>query len=159
MISDNTATNMLISLLGFTEINGICEEYGLRQTLLARKMLDFEAAKQGRDNYTSAADMARLFFGLSDSGAELYADRALEILRRTENGGFRKYIWQDVDIAHKTGGLSGLSHDAGLWYVGEKHYYLGVLIRESSNEEGDLHCIGKIAKLIYQYQRQVMEDK
>ena len=44
--SDNTATNGVISLLGYDHVNDYCRARGLNQTSLQRKMLDFEAIAQ-----------------------------------------------------------------------------------------------------------------
>ena len=56
--SDNAATNELIDLLQMETVNNFMKELGLEHTKLQRKMMDSAAAKAGRDNYTSASDMA-----------------------------------------------------------------------------------------------------
>ena len=55
--SDNTATNILLGMLDFTYFNRWFETFGLQQTSLARKMMDFRNRKKGVENYTSAADI------------------------------------------------------------------------------------------------------
>lgn len=55
-VSDNTSTNMMMNLLGFEEINQCIKELGLKNTVLERKMQDFKALKEGRDNTISAED-------------------------------------------------------------------------------------------------------
>ena len=55
-ISDNTATNMMMNMLGFDEINQCIKDLGLENTILQRRMFDFKALKEGRDNTISAAD-------------------------------------------------------------------------------------------------------
>ncbi len=57
-VSDNTAANLLIDRLGMDAVNGGFRELGLSGTVLGRKMLDFEAKKAGKDNFTTAGDMA-----------------------------------------------------------------------------------------------------
>ena len=54
--SDNTATNLLINIAGMDEINRHIKEIGCKNTVLARKMMDFKAREEGRDNYTSLED-------------------------------------------------------------------------------------------------------
>ena len=51
--SDNTATNILIDSLGIAQINATCKKMGWNETILGRKMMDFEAKAAGKDNYTS----------------------------------------------------------------------------------------------------------
>ena len=58
--SDNTCTNMLIDLLGFDAVNEEIQRQGMEHTQLRRKMMDFEAARQGKENVTSPGDMGRV---------------------------------------------------------------------------------------------------
>ncbi|WP_288218013.1 serine hydrolase, partial [uncultured Fusobacterium sp.] len=57
ILSDNMATNILIDYLSMDYINNIIRENGFKSTILQRKMLDFKAAKEGRENYTSPRDV------------------------------------------------------------------------------------------------------
>ena len=59
MVSDNTATNELISLVGFEKINECAKNLGLKKTVLNRYMMDETAVKQGSDNYTCASDVVK----------------------------------------------------------------------------------------------------
>jgi len=57
VLSDNTATNVLIGLLGAECINAAACSVGTKNTVLERKMLDWDAVSAGRNNYTSAEDL------------------------------------------------------------------------------------------------------
>lgn len=56
--SDNTATNMVINLLGMSTVNEYLQMNGYTDTILQRKMMDFGS---GRENYTSAKDLGTIF--------------------------------------------------------------------------------------------------
>lgn len=58
ILSDNTATNVLIDRLGIDEINKTIKNLGLKNTILSRKMYDMESKKLGNENYFSLSDMA-----------------------------------------------------------------------------------------------------
>ena len=60
-VSDNTATNVLLDAVGPDNVTSFCAGLGLQNTLCRRKMLDFEAARAGRDNVTTALDQRRLY--------------------------------------------------------------------------------------------------
>lgn len=61
ILSDNTATNVLIHRLGMEEINAYGRSIGLRLSRVERVMLDFAAIEQGRNNYTSAREQCRMY--------------------------------------------------------------------------------------------------
>ncbi|MBR3795942.1 MAG: serine hydrolase [Clostridia bacterium] len=50
--SNNSATNVLIDLLGMDKVNAFSKHIGLQDTILRRHMLDYESARQGRENRT-----------------------------------------------------------------------------------------------------------
>src|SRR5699024_9407073 len=66
-LSDNTATNVLIDLLGFSAIEQHMLRMGLVDTRLRRRMLDQRASAQGRENVATSAELARLLDRLSAS--------------------------------------------------------------------------------------------
>lgn len=182
--SDNTATNVLIDWLGMDAVNETARLLGLRHTVLRRKMLDFEAAQEGRDNTTSAADQYKIFaafycgapqacdaprerneqkkktanIGLqhnakaqvqtqtvSDSEItqpqQLQAaflppalqQKARDILCAQRDGEvLLRYLWHPVRVAHKTGELDTVRHDAGVFETNEP-YFLAVLITHAAH--------------------------
>nr|AXS01304.1 Beta-lactamase [uncultured bacterium] len=141
--SDNTATNVLIEAAGMDAVNAYCAGIGLKDTVLGRRMLDFDARGRGLDNHTSARDQYILYNKLCRGeilDERLCAD-ALGILRKQRSGDIlRRYIWEDVAVAHKTGGLDHLCHDAGVFFLPQKTvatgaaatgaaaYFLGVFL-------------------------------
>jgi beta-lactamase class A len=115
-LSDNTATNQLISIIGMDNINAKCRELGLKDTVLGRKLMDFEAKKQGKDNFTSCADMLILFEKMHNN-PEQYA-LALKLLKQQLlNDLLPAYTGFKFDFAHKTGELGGVRHDVGIMYL------------------------------------------
>jgi beta-lactamase class A len=113
-ISDNTASNMLLDLLGMESINATMRELGLKGTRLERRFIDFEARKAGRDNWTTAADMALLLSHIQHNRIPS-REILLQILLRQNDYHILPAYWEDEGLfAHKTGGLPGIMHDAGI---------------------------------------------
>jgi len=115
-ISDNTAANMLLDLIGMQAVNITMQQLGLTSTWLERRFIDFDARKSGRDNWTTAGDMALL---LSYLCTELLPDheRMLNMLLCQNDRTILPAYWgEEVPFAHKTGGLPGIIHDAGILY-------------------------------------------
>lgn len=115
-ISDNTASNMLLDLVGMEAVNATMRKLGLNATRVGRRFLDFEARRAGRDNWTTAADMALLFsFFCTDllPGKDIMLRM---LLRQNDYSILPAYWGEDIPFAHKTGGLEGILHDAGILY-------------------------------------------
>ena len=116
-------------------------------------MLDFEAVRSGRNNYTSAEDQARTFtllWNRSILTPEL-CDLALETLKC--NRDFRsalRYIDVPCQVAHKTGGLDHLVHDTGIFFhpTGEA-YFFGYFVTEDADDRGE-KLIGRLNRAVYQ---------
>jgi len=151
ILSDNTSTNAIIDAMGFRAVNSFVKSLGLRHTLLQRKMLDFASRDAGIDNVTTANDMFLLYKYLFGAGRAAYAE-AISILRRQRSyDNLVRYIWEDVTVAHKTGGLDYLSHDAGVFTFNNKDVYVGVFLWDTEDINGNPPLIGRIGRMIYDY--------
>lgn len=155
--SDNTATNTVISLLGYDRINRYCAELGLTQTTAHRKMLDFKAIEEGRNNYTSPVDQYRIY-SLLYSGEilnEELREVAFDLLGRSRSfGGLQRYLPDAVTVLHKPGGLDHLDHDAGIFLVKDKPYFLGVFTWDGPALDGESmqqQLIGQLSRAVYDY--------
>jgi beta-lactamase class A len=152
--SDNTAANILIKMAGMDNVNDFCINHKMRNTVLERKMMDVNARKAGRENFTSASDMAdfleRLYMGeIIDKASSTYM---LEIMKQQlENSMMRIYIPDEIVIAHKTGELDGIAHEAGIVYCGKGDYIFVVLTWNARSNNEARQTIGKISKLAYEY--------
>lgn len=154
-VSDNTATNVLIDLVGMEAVNGLCRRWGASHTQLRRKMLDFAAQAAGRDNVTTARDQYVLYAGLyerahSQEGPWVFALDTL--LRQRCQDAFLRYLNGPVTVAHKTGGLDHVHHDAGLFLSAKRPYYLGCFTWDGPSLDGQpeqARFLGKIARRIY----------
>ena len=77
VVSDNDAANIIAEAVGLERVNELGAELGLTQTRMQRLMMDQAAVAAGRDNLTSAGDLARLL-------EELVARRGARAARRRE---------------------------------------------------------------------------
>jgi beta-lactamase class A len=150
VISDNTATNMLIDRLGgMPALNQRFKEWGLSATLLANPLPDVKAT-----NTTSPKDLAALMSQVQNGKlmSMKSRDRLLEIMRRIEND---TLLPQGLDkgatIAHKTGTLSVLLGDIGLIDTPTgKRYLASVLVKRPRNDPGAEKLVQQISRLAYQ---------
>ncbi|CAH0345770.1 serine hydrolase [Bacillus sp. CECT 9360] len=154
IVSDNTATNLLINFLGQDEINRCIKELGLDKTVLNRRMMDFEAINQGKDNLTSATDMLVCLKAIKEETflSTKSNEQILSIMRKQQMTDKLQALMdpEKVSVANKTGSLPGIVHDCAIITYGEKTAYVAVLTSVSSEEEGR-QVIAKIGKLVYEY--------
>lgn len=129
--SDNTATNVLIDLLGFDAVNDTAKRLELTQTALGRKMMDYDAIARGEDNFTCAKDLATLFLmiGREELVSPEQSQRAVEYLKaQTDALGIAQGLPEGTVFAHKTGVLEDVRHDGGIVYPTEGEPYVLVVL-------------------------------
>lgn len=125
IVSDNTATNLLMDYLGIENIQKNCEKNGWKDTQITRKMFDSESAAKGLENRTSATDVACFFQLLlkeSDSEISQVSRREmLEILfdqqcnNKLPGRIFNLPNGDRISFAHKTGDITAHEHDGGIF--------------------------------------------
>lgn len=152
IVSDNTATNMLISLLGMENINTCMDDLAMKNTMLQRRMMDLQAAADGRENITTAADIVTCLKAIH-KGDELLSSSRQQILEIMEKQQFcdklPAMMGNEVKIANKTGSLDGVSHDAAIIRYGSETVYAAILTDQISSSEESRQLISQIGKLIY----------
>ncbi len=154
ILSDNTATNMLIDVAGMDAVNKTMDSLGLKSTVLRRRMMDFAAAQAGKENETSAADLARLFAGIYTSIGlpPAYGSSMLDILKRQQiRDKLPFYLPEETIIAHKTGTLTGVEHDAGILFLPGGPYIVCVLTADLQTNYLGLQLVASIGKVIYEH--------
>lgn len=153
--SDNTATNVLIDFLGIDNINNFIKERGFKNTVLGRKMMDFEGAKAGKDNYTSAYDVFSFLEKLYNHNlvGEEEDKLMIDILsHQLDFSMMRMDMLDDLKIAHKTGDLNCLKHDVGIVYSEKVGDYIFVMFTYEAQSDGYARkLICKTSKQTYDY--------
>lgn len=120
ILSDNTATNLLIKYLGMEQINSTLGKLGLKNTKINRLLFDSKQSALGVQNYISAYDIGSLFEKMY-FGELISPESSLEMLRILKNqrlnGKIPFHIHGKMEVAHKTGEDDGITHDVGIVYA------------------------------------------
>ncbi|MCM3092865.1 MULTISPECIES: serine hydrolase [unclassified Cytobacillus] len=155
IVSDNTATNLIIELLGMEKTNQLIKSLGFNNTSLNRKMMDFAALKKGTDNTTTARDMAYGIKALAEQKllSGKYTEKALYIL---ENQQFKNKLANTIEtekikVASKTGELPGIEHDCAIFTHKGKTVYAAVLVDRLENQSAGKKVLSAIGNRISQY--------
>lgn len=122
IFSDNTATNVLIDILGMEEINETIQGLGFERTILQRKMYDTVRSAQGIQNYITAYETGRLLKMMYDGTLidRKSSETMISILKNQQLCSKIPFYLQALsdspEIAHKTGEDAGITHDVGIIY-------------------------------------------
>jgi beta-lactamase class A len=150
-VSSNFATNLLIDRLGVENIRGTVTRLGAEGMQVLRGVEDQKAFEKGLNNSTTTRGLMVLFDKLAAGTAvNAAADRdMIAILKRQKfNDAIPAGLPKDVPVAHKTGNITRIHHDAGIVY-GKRPYVVVLLVRgiQSQKESGAL--MARLSKLIY----------
>lgn len=155
IVSDNIATNILIEFLGIDKINNCMKWLGMKNSELNRKMMDFEALKNGIDNRTTASDMVACIKAM-DEGSFLSKENSAQALQIMEKQQFINKLAAAFDfgvVANKTGELPGVEHDCAIIRHNDKKVYAAVLINELTDQETGRQTLFNAGKLIAEYMK------
>ena len=153
--SDNTASNALISYLGFDAINRTARRAGMLQTHLKRHFLDWTAIVKHNENVSTARDMASLLFkiergsreGLTTIASAPSCRAMIEImLGQEDRDKIPRGLPKGTKIANKTGEITGVRSDVAIVEpFGEVPYVLVVLTKELRDYSAGIEAIARVA--------------
>ena len=144
-VSDNSAANVLIDRVGMENVNAMLDSLGLTHTRLRRKMMDAQAAKDGRENISTPREMASLLRALYEGkvlNKELSAD-FFKVLSTNKNAWIPRDLPADVRIANKPGSLEAVRNDSGIVFVQGRPYVICVMTAFLRDERDGEEAISK----------------
>jgi beta-lactamase class A len=146
VISDNTATNMLIDLVGLDSVNASAQALGLVGTRLAFKL--FGAPEGPPRNLSTPADLGRLMVLMAtravltpeacdDMLAMLGRQHSTELITRrlAEFDGFLEAgRTPTITVASKSGAIRGTRNDVGLVAAHGRSYVIAMMSKNCSDQ-------------------------
>ncbi|MCA0174135.1 serine hydrolase [Bacillus sp. RAR_GA_16] len=154
--SDNTATNQLIDLVGENKINHTMKAAGAFHSKLMRKMMDRSALKLGMDNMVSGKDtylVLREFVTqhlLSKSSMEWGVEVLLQQQFKDKFPSKIASIKENL-LAHKTGELNGVEHDAGILFTSDGPVVYAFLTAGLLENRYGREAIANAGRLLYDF--------
>ena len=151
--SSNFATNTLITLVGADAVTQTMRRLGANRIQVLRGVEDGKAFERGLNNTTTARDLATILRAIEEGkAAPPGATREmLSILLAQEfNEKIPAGLPKGIRVAHKTGEITAVSHDAAIVYPpGRRPYVLVVLTRGLTDGEKSSKLIADISSLVY----------
>ncbi|MEW5799176.1 MAG: serine hydrolase [Bacteroidota bacterium] len=152
-LSDNSATNLLIDLVGMKNVNESLGKNGVHNTKLQRVMMDYQAAKEGRENISTPKDVLTILEKLYSGTLvnKQSCDDMIAIMKMGKGGSIKDGIPADVEIANKAGDVEGVRVDAGIVYLENNPYIICVMTKMLLNENDGAKIIAAISKETFNY--------
>jgi len=146
-VSDNSAANVLIDRVGMVNVNAMLDSLGLPHTRLRRKMMDLEAAKQGRENISTPREMMTLLSAIYRGkllSKELTED-FFRVLSTNKRSWLPSELPPDAKVANKEGSLEAVRNDSGVVFVDGRPYVICVMTAFLRNERDGEEAISKVS--------------
>lgn len=153
ILSDNTATNVLIDTLGMDAVNRAVQRLGLRHTLLRRHMIDLAAARRGDENVSTTADLAALLVALHKGDGLQPGSHAelLQILKKPKVSALLRGLPVGVEAASKPGDLEGVRGDTAIVYAKNRPYVFVMMTTLLKDEQEGERVIEDASREAYEY--------
>lgn len=151
--SSNFATNTLITLVGADKVTSTMRSFGAQRIQVLRGVEDGKAFEKGLNNTTTARDLAIILRAIQE-GRAASPDATREMLEILSAQEFNEKIPAGLPagtrVAHKTGEITAVSHDAAIIYPsGRKPYVLVVLTRGLADGTKSARLIADISAIVY----------
>ena len=121
ILSDNTATNLLIDRLDMEAVNRTMAELDIPGIALRRKLFDAEQSRRGVENTVTARGIGLLLTRMATGtllGGKADSQMMSILKNQRLNGKLPFFLHgRGVKIAHKTGEDYGITHDVGVVYA------------------------------------------
>lgn len=149
VLSDNTATNMLIDKVGMENVAKTMSSLGCENTKLRRRMMDTEASARGDENVSTPAEAAKLLRLLYEgkfASREVSKD-VLGILRKEKPGDVKSALPAGVSVAFKAGSIPGVSTEWAIVELENRPYIVVVMGAYGKGEEfkGAIRDVSQVA--------------
>lgn len=153
--SSNLATNLLLGVTGSDAVNQTLRELDVEDGIeLKRGVEDELAFEKDINNMVTANGLLRILVMLAEGKAfsPALSRRMMDILHGQEfNQGIPALLPKGARVAHKTGEISTVAHDAGVVYLPKRKPYVLVILTEwDSAATGRSRTIAAISHAIYQ---------
>lgn len=134
MLSDNSATNLIIDKVGIRAVNARMDSLGLRRTRLHAKVflgtattIDTAATRIWGFGVTTPEEMGTLFEKLyrGQVVSDTASKQMIAMLRKNwDYEEIERNLPSNVSVAHKTGKLNAARHDCGIVYPRDGNDYI-----------------------------------
>lgn len=159
--SSNLATNLLVELIGVQTIQRALDELEISGLKVLRGVEDQAAFDAGINNEVTANGLLRLLRVIAEEKAysKTATDEMLAImLDQQYKSGIPAGLPKAARVAHKTGNISTVHHDAGIVYLENRKPYVLVVLTKFDHKTGRTGAVAEVSKDIFSTLAGLMND-
>lgn len=153
--SSNLATNILMEYASADSIAKTLQKIEANGVLVLRGVEDLKAYELGLNNVTTALGMMKVMEAVYRSDLVSDSSRAemMEILHRQHyNGMIPQGLPDGMKIAHKTGSITRIAHDAAIVLPEDSPPFILVILTRGWDNRSEAQAVGaKITSKVYDY--------
>jgi beta-lactamase class A len=150
--SSNLGTNLLVDVVGIPIIQAALDELEIDGIKILRGVEDNAAFAAGLNNEVTANGLLKLLRLIADGKA--YSQRACDemlkiMLDQQYRSGIPAGLPKAARVAHKTGNISTVHHDAGIVFLENRKPYVLVILTQFPAEQGRGSAVADVSRDIY----------
>lgn len=150
--SSNLATNLLVDVIGIRTVQLALDELEIDGVRVLRGVEDQRAFEAGLNNEVTANGLLKMLRLIADGKAysQQACDDMLEIMLAQQfRSGIPAGLPKAARVAHKTGNISTVHHDAGIVYLDGRKPYVLVILTQFEPEQGRGTAVADVSRDIF----------
>ncbi len=155
IMSSNLATNLIMEMVDGKNITQTMRDLGAKDIMVLRGVEDNKAFAQGLNNTTTAYDLMLIFEKMATAqmiNKKACADMINILLGQTHNTLIPALLPKQVNVAHKTGTITGVHHDSGIIFLPDgRKYVLVILSKNLVDDTAATASMARVSRMIYDY--------
>ena len=151
-LSSNLATNLLVEVVGINTVQIALDELEIDGVRVIRGVEDQAAFEAGLNNEVTANGLLKLLRLIAEERA--YSKQASEemlkiMLDQQYRSGIPAGLPKAARVAHKTGNISTVHHDAGIVFLEDRKPYVLVILTQFPAEAGRGTAVADVSRDIF----------
>ncbi|CAM4271343.1 serine hydrolase [Lacicoccus alkaliphilus] len=160
IVSDNTASNMLMEYVGFDQLAAIFKEWGIRDSMLERHFMDTSGDTSGMYNVATAEDMMTALKLVYEENAFIPEAVRLDMQKHMRESQFNDRVGgalndggdeDHITVSNKTGTIDNLEHDIGVLQSKDKTVKFSVLTSDWNSNLEARYFLNDLGKILLKY--------
>ena len=160
IVSDNTASNMLMDYVGFDTLAQSFKEWDINDSTLKRHFMDMSGDTSKMYNVATARDMMTALKLVYVENEFIPEEVRIDMQKHMKDSQFNDRVGgalndggdeDEITVSNKTGTINNLEHDIGVFQSKDKAVKFSVLSSEWNSNLEARHFLNDLGKILLKY--------